>query len=83
MSESPRVPTRVFQLARRVRWIYVLEAARWLYAHGRESWQRLTPRERSELGRIVGKARGGPGAVTQRERDELRRIVMKALGIKH
>ncbi len=80
MAPASRLPVRVAQLARRVRWVYVLEAARWIYAHGREGWERLSAQERRELGRLVRKTRGRPGALTPSEREELRRIVVKAVG---
>jgi len=80
MAPPPRLPIRVAQLARRVRWIYVLESARWIYAHGREGWERLSAQERRELGRLVRKTRGRPGSLTRSEREELRRIVVKAVG---
>ena len=81
MASSGKPSLRVVQLARRVRWAYVLGAARWLYSHGREGWERLSPRERAELGRLVRKTRGRPGNITPSEREELRRIVMKAVGV--
>jgi hypothetical protein len=81
MAPRRHASARAAQVARRVRWAYVLEAARWLYTHGRQSWDRLSPRERRELSRIVRKARGGPRTVTPSEREELRRIVLKALGM--
>lgn len=81
MSSRANLALRVVQTARRVRWVYVLEAARWIYSHGREGWERLSPRERQELGRLVNKTRGRPGNITPSERAELRRIVMKAVGI--
>jgi hypothetical protein len=80
MSSGPRLPARFRGLTRRVQWVYILEAARWLYTHGRRSWERLSDRERRELARIVRKTRGRPGNLTPRERDELRRIVIKAVG---
>ncbi len=80
MPAPRRVPARVVETARRIRWVYVLEVARWLYDHGRDSWDRLSPRERQELGRIVRESRGRPGSITRSEREELRRIVAKALG---
>jgi hypothetical protein len=80
MPAPQSVPARVVETARRIRWVYVLEAGRWLYTHGRDSWDRLSPRERQELGRIVSKSRGRPGNVTRSEREELRRIVAKAIG---
>ncbi len=74
------MPVRAGRLARRVRWVYVLEVARWIYAHGREGWERLSAPERRELGRLVRKTRGRPGALAPSEREELRRIVVKAVG---
>ena len=81
MGTRSNSPARALQMARRVRWAYVLEAGRWLYVHGRQSWDRLTPREREELGRIIRKARSRSTPVTPSEREELRRIVIKAVGI--
>jgi hypothetical protein len=81
MRPRSKSPARVLQVARRLRWAWVLETGRWLYVHGRQSWERLTPREREELGRIVRKTRDRSGGLTPSEREELRRIVMKAVGI--
>jgi hypothetical protein len=81
MPERGKLAVQIVQTARRIRWVYVLEAARWIYSHGREGWERLSPRERQELGRIVRKTRGRPGHITPSEREELRRIVTKAVGI--
>jgi hypothetical protein len=53
-------------------WILMLEAA----MIAREHWERLPPRDRDELRRIVMKSKGRPGNLTQRERSELRRLLM-------
>ena len=79
MPTQRSVPARVVETARRIRWAYVLEAARWLYSHGRDGWDRLSPRERQELSRLVRKTRTRRN-LTPSEREELRRIVGKALG---
>jgi len=80
MPAQSRLPTRFRRLARKVEWVYVLEAARWLYTHGRRSWDRLSERERRELSRLVRKTRGNPTNLSASERAELQRIVLRALG---
>jgi hypothetical protein len=52
-------------------WLLALDAA----IIARDHWNRLEPKDRRELTRIVGKFKGRPSNLTSRDRSELIRIV--------
>lgn len=66
----PRLP-RV--AGRSVPWLLLLDAGK----VAREHWQKLTPSERSKLGRLIKKSKGRLSNLTARERVELRRLANK------
>jgi hypothetical protein len=66
----PRIPRIA---GRGVPWMLLLDAGR----VAREHWQKLTPSERSKLGRLIKKSKGRMSNLTTRERVELRRIANK------
>lgn len=63
---------------RALNWIALFEAARFLYRHGKRSWDNLTPEERQRLGELVRKSKGRRSNLTERERDRLWDLVKKA-----
>jgi hypothetical protein len=63
---------------RALNWIALFEAARFLYRHGKRSWDNLTPQERSRLGELVRKSKGRRSNLSERERDKLWELVRKA-----
>lgn len=63
---------------RALNWIALFEAARFLYRHGKRSWDNLTPQERSRLGELVRKSKGRRSNLSERERDQLWELVRKA-----
>lgn len=66
-------------LGRRVTpWIAYYKIARQVADRARGGWSALTPRERSDLARILKESRGRPTAVSAVDRDRIRRIVVKA-----
>jgi hypothetical protein len=63
---------------RALNWIALFEAARFLYRHGKRSWDNLTPDERQRLGELVRKSKGRRSNLTVAERDRLWELVKKA-----
>ena len=57
-----------------------LWAARSLFEHGRERWDRLTPDEQGELRRLLTTSRGRRRNLSEAEQLELRRLFRKAGG---
>jgi hypothetical protein len=74
----PGVLTRLVSRGRAFNWIALLEAARFIYRHGRRSWDNLSPDERRRLGELVRKSRGLRSNLTEGERDHLWELVKKA-----
>jgi hypothetical protein len=63
---------------RAINWIALYEAAKFVYGHGKRSWNNLTPSERAEIGRMLRKSKGRSANLTDRERDRLWTLVKKA-----
>lgn len=63
---------------RALNWIALFEAARFLYRHGKQSWDNLTPEERRRIGELVRKSKGRRSNLTERERERLWELVKKA-----
>jgi hypothetical protein len=63
---------------RAVNWIALYEAAKLIYTHGKQRWDKLTPSERAEIGRMIRKSKGRRANLTERERDRLWALVRKA-----
>ena len=63
---------------RAINWIALYEAAKFVYGHGKRSWENLTPSERAEIGRMLRKSKGRSTNLTDRERDRLWALVKKA-----
>jgi hypothetical protein len=63
---------------RALNWVALFEAARFLYRHGKRSWDNLTPPERNRLGELVRKSKGRRSNLSERERDQLWDLVKKA-----
>lgn len=64
------------RLTRRIPWVRVYFAARWLYERGKNN---LTEAERRELGQILRKSKGDPRKLTVTERERVRGIVKKGV----
>lgn len=63
---------------RALNWVALFEAARFLYRHGKERWDNLTPDERRRVGELVRKSKGRRSNLTERERERLWELVRKA-----
>jgi hypothetical protein len=63
---------------RAVNWVALYESARFIYRHGKQRWDNLTPSERAEIGRMVRKSKGRRANLTERERARLWTLVKKA-----
>ena len=70
--------TSLVARGRAINWIALYEAAKFVYGHGKRSWENLTPSERAEIGRMVRKSKGRRANLTDRERDRLWTLVKKA-----
>jgi hypothetical protein len=64
---------------RAINWIALFEAARFIYKHGKQRWDNLTPDERRRIGQLVRKSKGRRSNLTDRERDRLWALVKKAM----
>jgi hypothetical protein len=64
---------------RAINWIVLFEAARFIYKHGKQRWDNLTPDERRRVGELVRKSKGRRSNLTERERDRLWALVKKAM----
>ena len=64
------------RLGRRIPWVRVVMAARWLYERGKDN---LSEAERRELGQVLRKSKGDPRKLTQKERDRVRSLVSKGV----
>ena len=64
---------------RAINWIVLLEAARFIYKHGKQRWDNLTPEERRRVGELVRKSKGRRSNLTELERDRLWALVKKAM----
>jgi hypothetical protein len=73
----PGVLTRIVARGRAINWVALYEAARFLYRHGKERWNNLTPVERRRLGELIRKSKGRRSNLTQSERDRLWELVKK------
>lgn len=70
--------TRVVSRGRAINWIALFEAARFVYKHGKQRWEHLTPDERRQLGELIRKSKGKRSNLTDTEQDRMWRIVKKA-----
>ena len=70
--------TWIISRGRALNWIALFEAARFVYRHGRQSWDNLTPEERRQVGELVRKSKGLRSNLTERERERLWELVKKA-----
>ena len=70
--------TKLVARGRAINWIALFEAARFLYRHGKRSWDNLTPDERRALGELVRKSKGRRSNLTEAERDRMSDMVKKA-----
>ena len=70
--------TSLVARGRALNWVALYEAAKFVYGHGKRSWEHLTPSERAEIGRMIRKSKGRSTNLTQRERDRLWTLVKKA-----
>jgi hypothetical protein len=64
---------------RAINWIALFEAGRFIYKHGKQRWDNLTPDERRRIGELVRKSKGRRSNLTDRERDRLWALVRKAM----
>ena len=69
--------TRLVTRGRAINWIALFEAARFVYRHGKRSWDNLTPDERSRLGELIRKSKGRRGNLTDSEYSRLKDLVRK------
>jgi hypothetical protein len=70
--------SRLVTRGRAINWIALFEAARFVYRHGRRSWENLSPDERRRLGDLVRKSKGRRSNLTEAERDRMWELVKKA-----
>jgi hypothetical protein len=70
--------TSLVARGRALNWLALYEAAKFVYGHGRRSWENLTPSERAEIGRMLRKSKGRGTNLTERERERLWKLVKKA-----
>jgi hypothetical protein len=70
--------TRLVARGRAINWIALLEAARFVYRHGKRSWDNLTPDERRNLGELIRKSKGRRSNLTAVERERMWDLVKKA-----
>ena len=70
--------TRLVARGRAVNWIALFETARFVYKHGKQRWEHLTPDERRQLGELIRKSKGKRSNLNDTERDRMWRIVKKA-----
>lgn len=66
----------LLRLGRRVPWVRVTMAAKWLYERGKDN---LSAHERQELGKLLRKSKGDPRKLSVKERERVRAIVSKGL----
>jgi hypothetical protein len=70
--------SRLVTRGRAINWIALFEAARFVYRHGKRSWDSLTPDERRRLGELIRKSKGRRSNLTEAERTRMWEIVKKA-----
>ena len=70
--------TWIISRGRALNWIALFEAARFVYRHGRQGWDNLTPEERRQVGELVRQSKGLRSNLTERERERLWELVKKA-----
>ena len=63
-------------MGRRLPWVRVLLAAKWLYERAQDN---LTKAEQRELGTLLKKTKGDPRKLNARERSRVRNLVSKGL----
>ena len=61
---------------RRLPWVRIWIAAKWLYERGKDN---LTQAERRELGTLLKKSKGDPRKLNAKERSRVRNLVSKGL----
>jgi hypothetical protein len=66
----------VLRVGRRIPWVRVVMAARWLYERGKDN---LTQAERRELGQALRKSKGDPRKLSVKERERVRALVSKGV----
>lgn len=66
----------LLRFGRRIPWVRVMMAARWLYERGKSN---LSEAERRELGQILRKSKGDPRKLVASERQRIRGLVTKGL----
>jgi hypothetical protein len=71
--------TRLVARGRAVNWIALFEAARFVYRHGRRSWDNLSADERRSLGELIRKSKGRRSNLTKVERERMWDLVKKAV----
>jgi hypothetical protein len=69
--------SRIASRGRAINWLALYETSRFLYRHGKERWNNLTPAERRRLGELIRKSKGRRSNLTQSERDRLWELVKK------
>ena len=71
--------TRLVARGRAVNWIALFLAARFVYRHGRRSWDNLSADERRSLGELIRKSKGRRSNLTKVERERMWDLVKKAV----
>ena len=64
------------RVARRLPWVRVMLAAKWLYERGQDN---LTKPEQKELGTLLKETKGDPRKLNAKERSRVRNLVTKGL----
>jgi hypothetical protein len=70
--------TKLISRGRALNWIAIYEVGMFLYRHGKERWENLTPDERRSLGELLRKSKGRRSNLNGRERDRLVELIKKA-----
>ena len=71
--------TSLVARGRALNWVALYEAAKFVYGHGKQRWEKLSPSERAEIGRMLRKSKGRSANLTQSERERLWTLVKKAV----
>ena len=64
------------RLGRRVPWVRVMMAAKWLYERGKNN---LSQAERRELGQFLRTSKGDPRKLSVKERERVRTLVSRGV----
>jgi TRAP-type C4-dicarboxylate transport system substrate-binding protein len=69
--------SRIVARGRAFNWLALYEVGMFLYRHGKQRWDSLTPDERRRLGELLRKSKGRRSNLSAREQDRLWELVKK------